>query len=817
MIDGTDMYTYKRTVENPLYIGNRPRTKGQRLINLVQATRWNVSLGLLLTGVVGFFLSRAVFWGELLPFAPAFAAATAVSYGRRGLLTVVFMCAGMATVLSGQLLAADIMLVVFSFLFTQALPHKYSARKLVIPAIIFGLTISVKSAFLAFADSTPYDYINVFFESMLAAVLVSACLVSLSSAKKFDVVQPMRSEETVCLLLLMAGIIAGTGDIQIWYISVKGLLSKIIILLAATAGGAGLGAAAGALVGIIPGLAYTVTPSLVGAHSFAGVLAGFGRSLGKIGVAIAFLASNIILTLYFNNTAVMVTVIAETIVACIVLLMVPEALIRRVSTSILREVTKEQDDYGREHMSMAFKEMLSEYSSIFKELARVFVESNPLTEKKDNEDGIKRLLGEISQKVCTGCPMFTLCWEKEYYRTYQNMLDMFTISELYGKLKITDIPDELKLRCTRSRELAVTAACLYETFKVGSYWRNKYSAGKGIVSEQLKGMSLVIDNLADVFDLQHCACEETDTTLKHKLRQLGIPVREIKVFQFDNRREIQVAMRACKGELDCRYKLAPLISELLGQVFTSTGCVCEGGVSESTCKFLLYQCPQYQVDVGFACAAKDGGISGDNYDFIQLKESRFAAILSDGMGTGEDASRQSTSVIRVMRRMMEAGLDLESAIKSVNAVLALKSTEESFATLDMSVINLNSGVVEFVKIAAPPTYLIRGGKVRSIEANSLPVGILNDIDVSITERKLISGDVVVMLTDGVVDACTDTENKDRWINDTLQELDGLEPREMAQLLLKLAQTCEGNACKPADDMAVVVIRIEKGKVVEMSR
>ncbi len=551
------MYTYKRVVESPLYESNKYRNKGQKVLNLFHAVKWNISLGLVLASIVGFFLSRAVFWGELLPFAPAFAAATAVSYGRRGFLAVVFMCAGMATVLSGQLLATNIVLVVFSFLFANALPRKYSNRKLVIPAIIFGLTISVKSAFLAFANSTPYDYINVFFESVLAAVLVSACLVSLSSAKKFDVVQPLGGEETVCMLLLMAGIIAGTGDIQIWHISAKGLLSKIIILLAATAGGAGLGAAAGALVGIIPGMAYTVTPSLVGAHSFAGVLAGFGRSLGKIGVAIAFLASNVILTLYFNNTAVMVTVITETVVACLVLLMVPEGIIQKVSSSILREVNKGQDDYERQYMSRAFKEKLGEYSSIFRELARVFGENNPLIEKKDNEDGIKRLLSEISQKVCTGCPVYSLCWEKEYYRTYQNMLDMFTLSELYGRLKISDIPDELKLRCTRLRELAATAACLYETFKVGSYWRSKFAAGKGIVGEQLKGLSSVIDNLADVFNLEQCACENTDTTLKHKLRQLGIPVREIKIYQFNDRREIQVAMKACNGELDCRYKMAP--------------------------------------------------------------------------------------------------------------------------------------------------------------------------------------------------------------------------------------------------------------------
>ncbi len=815
--NGTDLYTYRRTEEKPLLKRNSSRERSSRVLFDLYRAVSNVSLGLFVTGIVGFFLSRALFWGELLPFAPAFAAAVAVSYGNRGWLTVFFMCAGMATVLQGHHLAANIVLAIFSFVSVRLIPYKYSKRKLVVPFMIFGLTLSVKSVFFAFFNATPYDYINVFFESLLAAVLVSACLVSLASVRKLDGVQALHGEETVCILLLMAGIIAGAGDIQIWQVSVKGLLSKAIILLSAMAGGAGLGAAAGAMVGIIPSLAYAVTPSMVGVYSFIGLLAGFGRTLGKIGVAVAFLASNIILTLYFNNITGMISVVAETTLACLVFLLVPEGAIRRVSSSMLQEVNKEQNESDYQHMSEVFREKIREYSLIFRELAKVFGESSFLAEKQKTEDEVRQLLEEISKKVCVGCSMLSLCWEKEYYRTYQSMLDLFAMSESNDRLKVTDIPDDLKIRCTRSRELAITATCLYQTFKVGSYWNNKFSAGRIVVGEQLRGMSSVIEDLADDFALEHCACQEADLSLKHKLRQLGIPVREVKVSQAENRCEIQVAMRACQGQLDCRYKLVPLISDLLGQVYSVAGCICEGSLSQDTCRFRLYQCPQYQVEVGYADAAKDGGVSGDSYDFVQLKGGRFAAVLSDGMGSGEGAARESTSVLRVIRRMLEAGLDLRSAVKSVNSVLALKSSEESFATLDMSVINIYNGQAEFVKIAAPPTYLIRGGKVKSIQVNSLPVGILNDIDVSITERRLISGDVIVMMTDGVMEACPDAGDKDGWIIGALLELDGLAPREMAQLLLKLAQTCNEDVHSPVDDMAVVVIKIEKEKVIEMSR
>jgi stage II sporulation protein E len=275
-----------------------------------------------------------------------------------------------------------------------------------------------------------------------------------------------------------------------------------------------------------------------------------------------------------------------------------------------------------------------------------------------------------------------------------------------------------------------------------------------------------------------------------------------------------VTMKACRGDLDCRYRVAPVISELVGQLFSVSGCFCEGH-REGTCSFRIYQGPHYRVDVGVALASRDGDeVCGDVYDFLQLPNGKFAAVLSDGMGTGEDAARESASTVSLLRRILEAGLNVELSMKTVNAVQSLRSPEESFAALDMTVINLYSGQAEFIKTAAPPTYIIRGGRLVSISASSLPVGILRDIDINIIERKLASGDVIVMITDGILSSRRKGEDKDGWITGVLRELNGLEPREMAGLLLRLAQA-GGEESDKKDDMAVVVIRVEREKVVEI--
>jgi len=815
--DRTDVYPYKRSC-NPFYYRTAGARRKSAPKGLPQTIAGMFSPGIILAGTAAFFVGRAVLLGELAPFAAAYAAATAMVFGRWGIVVIILLCGGVATIADGYRLASLLAVVTLSFLAVQAVPPRYSGRWPVIPVIILGLTISVKSAFSAFTGSTPYDYISILFEGVFAAFLTPVCISAFSSVKKINGIKKLSAEEAVCLLVLTAGIIAGTGDLHVWYISAKGLLSRTIILLASLAGGVGLGAAAGAVVGIIPGLSYTVAPYLVGAYSFSGVLAGLGNVLGKMGVSLFFLASNIIMSVYFNNFESMESVIAETCLACLVFLLVPEKLVRGIATAVVREAVAPKPDNSREAQRDGFREKLREYSSIFREISRVFGETTVLSEKKDNEKGIKQLMTEIGKKVCSDCGMHRVCWDKEYYKTYQYMLDMFALTEVCGRVKVSDIPEELKVRCARPRELTITATCLYEAFKVDRYWSKKFYTGKALVGDQLRGMAGVIESLAEELNFGQKDGGHSDATLKQKLRQLGLPVKDIRIAETAGRPEMLVTMKSCRGDLDCRYRVAPVVSELMGQLFSVTGCVCDGQQREGICRFRLYQGLHYRVEVGAAWAGKDGSpVSGDVYDFMQLREGKFAAVLSDGMGCGEDAARESVSAVALIRRMLEAGLDTEVAIKCVNSVQALKKPEETFATVDMAIINLYSGQGEFIKIAAPPTYLIRGGRLRTIRSSSLPVGILSEIDISVTEKKLASGDVIVMLTDGILASRHGHQDREEWISGVLKELNGLDPKEMAGLLLKLAQTGGGDDEDIPDDMAVVVIRVEKEKVVEISR
>src|SRR5690625_7588443 len=81
------------------------------------------------------------------------------------------------------------------------------------------------------------------------------------------------------------------------------------------------------------------------------------------------------------------------------------------------------------------------------------------------------------------------------------------------------------------------------------------------------------------------------------------------------------------------------------------------------------------------------------------------------------------------------------AIKSVNSILALRTTDEMFATLDLAVINLHNAHVQFLKVGSIPSYIKRGDEIIDVEASNLPMGIIPEFEVDIVSERLKSGDL----------------------------------------------------------------------------
>ncbi len=766
--------------------------------------------GLLLL-LTGFFLGRAVLLGEIVPCAAAFVAAATRTFPAAGPAALLGAGAGLATVSSGLSLAGALGTVAFTWLLVQAMPCGIKRPQLVAAAAVFSLTVVIKAGVLAFTGPSPYQYITIFFEGGFAALLTLVFLSGLPTLDKLTGLASLTGEELFSMLVLLAAVVAGTGDLQVAMITLKGLLSRLIILLAALLGGVGLGAAVGAVVGILPGLVYTAVPAMIGGYSFAGLLAGLCRGFGRPGVALGFLLSNVILSVYLANFGDLTAVMGETALAVLLFLLIPGRYIGCLSKSLFPVVLRVQGAASApDRVQAVVAGRMRNWSLVFDELSRSFSQSCATTPQEQEEPALQSLFNEIATKVCQGCGLYRTCWEWEFFRTYQSLLDLFTMVEIYGQVTGADLPETLKRRCSRPKELAITVTCLYETYKLNRYWLKRLAESREIVSEQLKGVARIIENLSSELEFEVQSLTGDEQLLKQKLKQAGVPVAEVRILrQGNDRTEIVLTRSTCRRQDECR-DLVALVSRLMGETFVLPFSQCPVMAPARWCTFRLYNGLKFALNVGVAAAGKSGSaISGDSYALFQLREGKFALVLSDGMGSGPEAALESSTAVSLLGRLLETGLDRNLAVKTVNTIMILRSPGETFATLDMTMLDLYEGQAEFVKIGAPPTFLIRNRRVSMIRTSSLPVGIIRDIDVASVARTLQEGDMLVMVSDGIIDSCRGSGDKGDWLIGVLQEISEFSPQEMADLLLKLAQTGAGGGKQNADDMTVLVTRVEK--------
>ena len=154
-----------------------------------------------------------------------------------------------------------------------------------------------------------------------------------------------------------------------------------------------------------------------------------------------------------------------------------------------------------------------------------------------------------------------------------------------------------------------------------------------------------------------------------------------------------------------------------------------------------------------------------------------------------------------MERLLEAGYDHEAALEIVNSAMIATSTGEGFCTMDLAIIDTFSGKTKFLKSGAPTSFVKRGSKVEMIAGESLPIGIIDEISPKITEKKLKPGDIIVMVTDGVVDACSEGKNGEEILQKFLARTKTSNP--LAEGILKNARHKSGIR----DDMTVLVAMI----------
>lgn len=778
----------------------------------VVARPWSLgkilSIEILLILAAAFLISRAAVFGELLPFGTAFFVAAAGYRKQMNWFLALFASLGLLTAVGGYTLWQSVTVILMCAVILQGVNSRYYSRITFLPGVALVCTAVVKGAFAAVSSSTMYTFMAVGFESLLAGGLAYAFVIVFQSLTRLKVEGAgVTVEEGSCYMVLAAGLISGLNDVYLGTLSAAGIVSSYLIISAAYIGGGGMGAGVGAAVGIIPSITAIVAPNAVGMYAFSGLFGGVFRHIGKLGSPAGFIIGHLIFSVYFLGETSLTAALGEVILASLVFAVHPQKWFEglRAILPFTKTAAIEQD-------SREVLKKVKELGYVFHELGKTFEETGSgledirrLDQDEEKRDNLDLMLNTITGNVCKDCSLFKTCWQNDVYNTYQNILSLFLKIEQEGSISDRDIRGVLNRRCRRTIEMAATINCVWDVCQVNCFWQKKLEESKNLVSSQLHGIADIITKLVKQTEIKDRPEEEVESRLAELLELNGIKVKDVSVFMRNNSFHCHLIKRSCRGFKECVDKAAPIIEDFLGVRMSMGYHECAVDTGSKTCEISFVPRRLLDLDLGVAQLAKTGNaVSGDSFASVFL-HSRTALILSDGMGSGARASKESRATVNLLKRLLESGFDRELAVKTVNATLALRSPEDSFSTVDLTAIDLFSGKADFVKISAPPSFVKKGGNIHAIASSSLPIGILDTVDYEPVTFDLANGDLLLMATDGLVNAGRKTQSGEDWVVRELQKFSREDPQRIADYLVARAEELSGGNVK--DDIMVVVARV----------
>ncbi len=771
--------------------------------NLKEAIR-GIDTRTIIISVLAYLISKSTIMEGLTPFGIAFISAYFIKYGSSYLIPL-FASLGILTV-HGVDSYQYISVIWFIFFTFKILNPKF--KDSIIKTSIFSALslLLLKSLYLVINDHYTYDLMLTAFEGVVVFTLTYIFAHSIPTIDTtFNRV--FSSEEIICGAIMLALAVSGLDSISIFGISIKNVVGIAIVIFFAFNKGPSIGTAVGITIGVITSMSQISLPFVISIYGFAGLLSGLFKEVGKIGSCLGFLLGNIIMSFYIDSSMETILKNKEIAISIGIFLLVTK-LTKGLGSKVVIGVsdrTQIEEAYSNRVKDMTYKR-LTEISQVFEELGQTFrrvSDRKKVVEQKD----ISKLIDDVANEVCSKCSLCRFCWESDFYSTYQSMFEILGTIETKGSIIPSMMPEIFKKRCTKTDEIAQRINYIFDIYRLDYKWENKILESRQLVSQQLEGMSKVIKDLAseiynDVRFKRDVEKEIYAGLRRNKLSADKVIVTEDKEDGF----EIYLEIKTRNGD-DIIDKATTIVSEIVGIELTSNKYSSSTKYEDKRIKFKLIKANRFgaitkvsRVDKGF------NNVSGDNYTFGERKNNYFA-VISDGMGVGHKARQESDITISLLEKFLEAGFDKELALKTINSVLVLKSSEEMLATIDMSIVDLYSGRTQFVKIGSAPTFIKRRNRVQIINSHSLPVGILKDVDIQVYEEDLEDGDFIIMVSDGILDANYDEDNKEKWLANVIHKIESVNPQAIADSIMTTAlEACDGTA---NDDMTVLVTKIWK--------
>lgn len=667
-----------------------------------------------------------------------------------------------------------------------------------------------------------YDFLVAISMSIIIVIFYKIFVNSLQVLVNYNEKMAFSIEEVIGTSLMLSIALCSLGDLSIFGFSIRNVLSIFIVLVLGWKNGILIGTTSGATIGVTLGIIANTEPVVVAAYAISGMIAGVLNRFGKIGVICGFVLGNVVLSYVANGLVANLILFKEILIAGIALLVIPKNINLSIESFIGEEkflpvgtnrgLNRSKETVNKlNNMSNTVKDMANAYKNV----AATVIDEEDIREKnkqtfisellnnteymKENilYDDIRDVEGKIVDDI------FEALMQKGFVKE-KDIIKIFAKNNNY----IIGMGKNAEKIDNDITKIANAVNVSFRVSKMNFIWSVRLKEEKKNFEAQLNGVSKAISEMAQNLD-QEIESDDLNQEEKEKiislLKQKEILVQDILIDKKQNERyKIELFI-----EKNQRKDLNEVIVNMINKVLDEKVTIQEEKKikKENLIKYTITSEDKYILDIGQSIAIKDGmPVSGDCMVQTKLKDGKVLIAISDGMGSGPEAKKSSQIVISMLKRLLDSGFERETSVDLINASL-LNVSEDVFATLDIAIIDLYLGTIEFIKNGACPTYIKNNKKIQIIKSLTLPTGIVKEAAADVFDKDIEPNDIILMCTDGILDSNVEYKNKELWVKYLLEDIEVTNPQKIADIILN--ESIDNNFGKVKDDMTVVAFKFIK--------
>ena len=742
-----------------------------------------------------FFLAQAVLFDAAVPFFLPIWALARARFQKYSIWVFVGGIAGGAFLGLGQ---AVIHLLQLG-LFTAVIRYPFARKSVQLTVAGCILIVQLLWQFMMNAGQLPMDVqFFIGFEVILALFMTFFLFVAFPPADRIFFGE-WTPERLGAACIVGAMMITGMQGLVIGPVAIAGVLIHLTILLAASAGGLPFATTIAMIIAAIVGLSELSFTGMMAVYGMTGFFAGALRKFGKLGIAVGAGAVSLFFFMYDLTLPLDKTYFTAIGIATLLFFLIPTKKLEP-----LRQVFFPATGEDERKQQKWLAERLDEQLNDFQQFAEFM--SSIVGGKGMEGEFVGEKTQVITPTVCQSCFRYSKCWESDDDDMSRLLYEWETTYSMTKKSARHRVEEKIKYKCIKFTGLMGEI----EELAANRLLSGQLQHGRKMLALQLRDMSTHLDKVMHDIKEDLSVYKPAEDELAKQFDMQGIEYFQIDVLSEEpGARRVVCCIPEKKSDFETDTTMAErFILPVLEKYYDEPFRIVKSAVKEDPfthVRVTLGSAVRFSVDYGVVATSGEQSFqAGDAHEVFPIHEGLTAVLLSDGMGQDINAYHESRKVIRLMRECLNRKMDPETAMHTLHYMMSLNGLDDMYATLDLALIDLQDGRLWSWKAGSMSTYIKRGKDFIRLDSKSVPVGFLPSLSIEARHEELKSGDIIVMMTDGIFHGDVSLELQEKALYGILEKYGQSGCEEVAE---RIVNELERRFHSIEDDRTVLVLKV----------